>query len=65
MQAKDFYQEFVERVRRDFVADRVKDGIFGAMMNVSLVNDVRLTLRALQRFEMTDSSLVVACVSCS
>ena len=40
MQAKDFYLEFLERLRGEYVADRVKDGIFGAMMDVSLVNDV-------------------------
>lgn len=28
------------RLRSEYVADRVKDGIFGAMMDVSLVNDV-------------------------
>lgn len=40
-QAKDFYSQFLERVRRDYQAVRVKDGVFGAMMDVSLVNDVR------------------------
>ena len=40
VQAKDFYLEFLERLRSEYVADRVKDGVFGAMMHVSLVNDV-------------------------
>ena len=33
----------MERVRRDYVAERVKDGMFGAMMSVALVNDVNLS----------------------
>ena len=40
LQAKDFYLSFLERVQREYVAERVKDGIFGAMMEVSLINDV-------------------------
>ncbi|EIE24829.1 D-tyrosyl-tRNA deacylase [Coccomyxa subellipsoidea C-169] len=43
-QAKDFYSEFLERVRRGYQAVRVKDGVFGAMMDVSLVNDGPVTL---------------------
>ena len=39
-QAKDFYMSFLERVQSEYVAERVKDGIFGAMMDVSLINDV-------------------------
>ena len=40
VQAKEFYLEFLERLRKQYVAERVKDGVFGAMMDVSLVNDV-------------------------
>lgn len=40
MQAKEVYLEFLDRVRKEYSADRVKDGVFGAMMEVSLVNDV-------------------------
>ncbi|CAK0786173.1 hypothetical protein CVIRNUC_009386 [Coccomyxa viridis] len=43
--AKDFYLSFLERVRREYVAERVKDGIFGAMMDVSLVNDGPVTIQ--------------------
>lgn len=42
-QAKEFYGAFVENVRSQYVADRVKDGVFGAMMNVALVNDGPVT----------------------
>ena len=40
-QAKEFYSSFVELLRRDYQPERVKDGVFGAMMDVALVNDVR------------------------
>ena len=41
LQAKEEYQKFVSRVQRDYIAEKVNDGIFGAMMDVQLVNDVR------------------------
>ena len=40
VQAKVYYLGFLERLRSEYVAERVQDGIFGAMMDVSLVNDV-------------------------
>ena len=30
----------MEKLRREYLPERVKDGVFGAMMNVALVNDV-------------------------
>ncbi len=42
VQAREFYGKFVERVGREYSQEKVKDGVFGAMMAVSLVNDVRL-----------------------
>jgi D-Tyr-tRNAtyr deacylase len=41
LQAREFYGKFVERVGREYSQDKVKDGVFGAMMAVNLVNDVR------------------------
>jgi len=43
-QAKEMYQKFVERFKDLYVADRVHDGIFGAMMDVALVNDGPVTI---------------------
>ena len=40
MQARTFYADFVEMVKQKYAADRVHNGEFGAMMDVSLVNDV-------------------------
>ena len=40
MQAQEAYANFVGLVREKYVAERVKDGLFGAMMDVQLVNDV-------------------------
>ena len=37
------YEAFVKTARETYVADKVKDGIFGAMMGVSLVNDGPVT----------------------
>lgn len=43
LQAKQSYEAFVQAAREAYVADRVKDGVFGAMMDVSLVNDGPVT----------------------
>ncbi|KAL7694623.1 putative D-aminoacyl-tRNA deacylase DTD, D-aminoacyl-tRNA deacylase-like superfamily [Plasmopara halstedii] len=43
--AKEFYDAFCERVRRDYVADKVAEGMFGAYMEVSLVNDGPVTMQ--------------------
>lgn len=42
-QARDFYASFVDRVRREYAAGKVQDGVFGAMMDVQLVNDGPVT----------------------
>lgn len=57
VQAKDFYLEFLERLRSEYVAERVKDGVFGAMMDVSLVNDVSLATVPVARVLYSVSSL--------
>lgn len=38
-EAKRLYHHFVQRVKDGYVAERVKDGRFQAMMEVALVND--------------------------
>ncbi|CAI5473927.1 unnamed protein product [Closterium sp. Yama58-4] len=43
-EASAFYDSFVHRVRRAYHADRVKDGIFGAMMEVHIANSGPVTL---------------------
>ena len=42
--AREFYAAFVARVRAAYVADKVGDGVFGAKMEVSLVNDGPVTI---------------------
>ena len=37
--ARELYEYFVERVRVGYERERVKDGVFQAMMQVALVND--------------------------
>ncbi|GFR49585.1 hypothetical protein Agub_g11651 [Astrephomene gubernaculifera] len=41
--ARELYSQLVEEVRRQYVAERVKDGVFGAKMDVALVNDGPVT----------------------
>jgi D-tyrosyl-tRNA(Tyr) deacylase len=38
-EAKRLYQYFYQRVREGYRTERVKDGVFQAMMEVALVND--------------------------
>jgi D-aminoacyl-tRNA deacylase len=38
-QAKELYQRFVQKVEEGYQKDKVKDGVFQAMMEVSLIND--------------------------
>ena len=37
--AKELYEYFYDCVKTSYQSDRVKDGVFQAMMDVSLVND--------------------------
>ncbi|XP_066340782.1 uncharacterized protein [Miscanthus floridulus] len=43
--AKPFYASLIEKIQRSYSADSVKDGVFGAMMKVSLVNDGPVTMQ--------------------
>ncbi|WFC94010.1 D-tyrosyl-tRNA(Tyr) deacylase [Malassezia brasiliensis] len=38
--SKQFYEAFLARLGEQYTPERIKDGRFGAMMDVSLVNDV-------------------------
>jgi D-tyrosyl-tRNA(Tyr) deacylase len=42
--AEQLYSNFLAMVRGKYEAEKVKDGVFGAMMHVSLVNDGPVTL---------------------
>ncbi|KAH3671314.1 hypothetical protein OGAPHI_000537 [Ogataea philodendri] len=42
--AQELYESFLEILRTDLGQDRVKDGQFGAMMDVALVNDGPVTI---------------------
>jgi len=56
-ESRDFYHRFVQLVRDSYVAERVKDGEFGAMMEVNLVNDGPVTLQLDSRkFTYTDDN---------
>ncbi|CAG8759984.1 13216_t:CDS:2, partial [Racocetra persica] len=42
--SKEMYANFINRIKQEYFEDRIKDGVFGAMMNVSLVNEGPVTL---------------------
>ncbi|XP_062161744.1 uncharacterized protein LOC133868763 [Alnus glutinosa] len=43
--AKPFYASLVERFRKSYDPGAIKDGVFGAMMKVNLVNDGPVTMQ--------------------
>ncbi|VBB80526.1 Putative D-tyrosyl-tRNA(Tyr) deacylase [Podospora comata] len=43
-EARSLYQYFYRRVQEGYAVDKVKDGVFQAMMQVALVNDGPVTL---------------------
>jgi D-tyrosyl-tRNA(Tyr) deacylase len=42
--AREFYSSFLDRLRQQYNPEKIKDGMFGAMMQVELVNDGPVTL---------------------
>ena len=42
--AEKMYNAFVAMVREQYEADKVEDGVFGALMDISLVNDGPVTI---------------------
>lgn len=42
--ANDLYIKFVERMKNNLGAEKIKTGIFGAMMEVKIINDGPVTL---------------------
>ena len=43
-QASAMYSQFLEMLKQAYEEDKIKDGQFGAMMDVALVNDGPVTL---------------------
>ncbi|CAH0386657.1 unnamed protein product [Bemisia tabaci] len=44
-QSQPFYEDFLSSLRTAYLPDRIKDGKFGAMMDVSLINDGPVTIQ--------------------
>jgi len=42
--AKQFYDDFLQRLRSDYEPGKIQEGVFGAMMDVSLTNDGPVTI---------------------
>ncbi|KAL8306074.1 hypothetical protein RB597_003309 [Gaeumannomyces tritici] len=55
--AKRLYHHFLQKVKDGYEADKVKDGVFQAMMEVALVNDgpVSFPLQVHRGFHLTDT----------
>ncbi|PPQ91430.1 hypothetical protein CVT25_014318 [Psilocybe cyanescens] len=53
--SRDLYAKFLESLKNSYKAEKVQDGVFGAMMSVSLTNEgpVTLTLDS-RKFEYVD-----------
>ena len=43
-EAEDMYAQFLDKLSKAYDANRIKNGQFGAMMDVELVNDGPVTL---------------------
>lgn len=43
-EAVPLYEKFINRMKQNLGEDRIKSGIFGAMMNIRLVNDGPVTI---------------------
>ncbi|CAK1593820.1 unnamed protein product [Parnassius mnemosyne] len=43
-QSKEFYEKFIQMLKDKYKAEKVKDGLFGAYMQVSIQNDGPVTL---------------------
>jgi D-tyrosyl-tRNA(Tyr) deacylase len=44
-QAKPLYDRFLEKLRSELGEENVMDGVFGAMMDVVLINDGPVTIQ--------------------
>lgn len=42
--AETMYQQFLEMLQREYAPEKIHNGVFGAMMDVALVNDGPVTL---------------------
>lgn len=43
-ESKEFYNQFLVKLKNSYQSDLVKDGVFGAMMEVDIVNDGPVTI---------------------
>jgi D-tyrosyl-tRNA(Tyr) deacylase len=57
VQAEEMYNTFLDMLRKGYVEDRIKDGMFGEMMDVELVNDGPVTLVIDSREELMEGRM--------
>ncbi|WPT17783.1 D-aminoacyl-tRNA deacylase 1 [Picochlorum sp. SENEW3] len=44
LQAKAMYEKLLDRLKKEYDADKIKDGVFGALMEVSIQNSGPVTI---------------------
>jgi len=44
IQAQEMYNTFLELLKSNYESEKIRDGVFGAYMDVSLVNDGPVTI---------------------
>ncbi len=44
LQAKSMYETLLDRLRKEYGEDKIKDGVFGAFMQVSIENSGPVTM---------------------
>ncbi|XP_077227923.1 D-Tyr-tRNA(Tyr) deacylase family protein [Tasmannia lanceolata] len=54
--AKTFYDSLVDKFRKSYTTEAIKDGVFGAMMKVNLVNDGPVTMQLDSSRPLKDTS---------
>ena len=55
-QSKDFYEKFLESLKKAYKSEKVKDGKFGAYMNVNIQNDGPVTILLDSKKESSQTS---------
>jgi D-aminoacyl-tRNA deacylase len=64
IKAKELYDAFFKKVQELYSAEKVKDGIFQAMMDVSLVNDGPVGLDFTSEDEVVCKTHMISLSSC-
>nr|CAH8839698.1 unnamed protein product [Trichobilharzia regenti] len=59
--SKDMYSQIVSQLKKNYIEDKIQDGVFGAMMDVSLINDGPVTITLDSKPEISKNSTTETC----